>query len=227
MAKRDSNSDPLSTNPNPGSSSSNSTVQQVKDQAKSLAHDAKEEVSNVADQARGQVQGLVTQQKARVADQLGSLAGALRDTGNQLGQKLAETDNKGLDLGRYAGQAADRVEGISNYLRDRELGDVIRDAETFARRRPDVFLGGTFLAGLLLARFLKASGNSDNLETGAVRAGQSYPAGGASLRTGTGSAGTGYTGTSYTGTGTASGTYDRTGDSAYQAPRPYTPPVGG
>lgn len=213
MAKRDSNSDPLSTNPNPNSSANN-TVQQVKDQAKSLAHDAKEEVSNVAGQARNQVQGLVTQQKDRVADQLGSLAGVLRDTGNQLGQKLAETPgNNSLDLGRYAGQAADRVDRISSYLRDHELGDVLRDAETFARRRPDVFLGGTFLAGLLLARFLKASGNAENLETGAVRAGQSYPR-------------TGGTSPFRTGTGT-SGTYERTGESAYQAPRPYTPPVGG
>jgi uncharacterized membrane protein len=222
MAQRDSSSDPLSTNPNPGSSPT-STVQQVKDQAKSLAHDAKEEVSNVAGQARDQVQGLVSQQKTRVADQLGSLAGALRDTGNQLGQKLGDKQSNLLDLGGYAGKAADQVDRFSSYLRDRDLGEVVRDAETFARRRPELFLGGTFIAGLLLARFLKASGDAESLETGAVRAGQGYPrTGGTSLRTGTG-----YAGTSYTGTGAASGTYERTGDSAYQAPRPYTPPVGG
>ena len=216
MAKRDTSSDPLSTNPNPGSSPGG-TVQQVKDQAKSLAHDAKEEVSNVAGQARDQVQGLVTQQKTRVADQLGSLAGALRDTGNQLGQKLGDKQSNLLDLGGYAGKAADQVDRLSHYLRDRELGDVVRDAETFARRRPELFLGGTFLAGLLLARFLKASGDAENLETGAVRAGQTYPrTGAAPLRT----AG------SYTGAGSL-GTYERTGQPAYQAPRPYTPPVGG
>ena len=39
----------------------------------------------------------------------------------------------------------------------RQLNGLVRDAETFARRRPDVFLGVSFLAGLLLARFLKAS----------------------------------------------------------------------
>jgi len=221
MAKWESNSDPLSTNP--------STVQQVKDQAKSLAHDAKEEVTNVAGQARDQVQGLVTQQKTRVADQLGSLAGALRDTGNQLGQKLGDKQgDNNLDLVGYAGKAADQVDRFSNYLRDRELGDVVRDAETFARRRPDVFLGGTFIAGLLLARFLKASGSAENLETGAVRAGQTYPrAGGTPLRTGTGYSGTGSSGTGSAGTGRTSGTYDRTGEPSYQAPRPYTPPVGG
>jgi hypothetical protein len=209
MANWESNSDPLSTNPG--------TVQQVKDQAKSLAHDAKEEVTNVAGQARDQVQGLVTQQKTRVADQLGSLAGVLRDTGNQLGQKLGDKPVDSLDLGGYAGKAADQVDRLSHYLRDRELGDVVRDAETFARRRPELFLGGTFIAGLLLARFLKASGDAENLETGAVRAGQTYPRTGASSLRTTGS---------YTGAGSL-GTYDRTVEPAYQAPRPYTPPVGG
>jgi hypothetical protein len=196
MAQWDSNSDPLST------------TQQVKEQAKSLARDAKEEASNVVGQAREQVQGLVSQQKDKMVNQLGSLAGVLRDTGNRLNEQ------EGAGLGSYAGRAADQVDRISNYLRDRELTDVIRDAETFARRRPDVFLGGTFLAGLILARFLKASGKED-LETGAVRAGSSYPsAGGTYPRTG---------GT-YPRTGED---FSRTGESAFQAPQPYTPPVGG
>jgi len=186
-------------------------VQEMKDQAKSLAHDAKEEVSQVAGQARDQVQGLVTQQKTRVADQLGSLAGALRDTGNQLGQKLGDKQSHLVDLGGYAGKAADQVDRLSRYLRDRELGEVVRDAETFARRRPELFLGGTFLAGLLLARFLKASGDAESLETGTVFAGQSYPrSGGAPLRTNVSSTGAGSLGS----------------QPAYQAPRPYTRPLG-
>lgn len=204
MAKWESSSDPLSTSP--------STIQQVKDQAKSLAQDAKEEVSNVAGQARDQVQGLVTQQKVRVADQLGSLAGALRDTGTQLGQNLGnQPGNNLLDLGGYAGKAAEQVDRLSSYLRDRELGEVVRDAETFARRRPELFLGGTFLAGLLLARFLKASGDAENLAKSPASTGTAYrqPYDGGSYATG------------------SSATYNRTSEPAYQAPRPYTPPVGG
>ena len=209
MAKRDPISDPLSTNPNPNPPA-NSTTQQVKEQAKTLAHDAKEEASNVVGQARDQVQGLVSQQKDKMVTQLGSLAGVLRDTGNRLNEQ------EGAGLGRYAGRAADQVDRVSNYLRDRELTDVIRDAETFARRRPDVFLGGTFLAGLILARFLKASGReNESLETGAVRAGDIYPrTSGAYPRTG---------GT-YSRTGED---FSRTGESAFEAPQPYTPPVGG
>jgi hypothetical protein len=215
MAKRDPNSDPLSTNPNPSSPSANSTVQQVKDQAKDLAHQAKdqamdlaqqakEQAKDVAGQAKDHVQGLVAQQKDRVAGQLDSLAGALRDTSH----KLDEKDGNGL--GQYATRAAEKVDRASKYLRNHELGDVIRDAETFARRRPDVFLGGTFLAGLLLARFLKASGERQgDWDTGNRQtAGPSYP------RTGQSSMLSGQS-------------YPQAGNRGTAAPRPYTPPVGG
>jgi hypothetical protein len=49
----------------------------------------------------------------------------------------------------------------------------VRDTESFARRRPEVFLGGTILAGLMLARFLKASAP----DTAAGSNGSSYSAG--------------------------------------------------
>lgn len=127
-------------------------AQDVKEQAKSLASDAKEQAKDMADQARDHVQTLVGEQKGQAADRLHSLADALREAG----RKLNEGQQAG-DLGQYADRAAQQVERLSSYLRDRELRDFVRDAETFARRRPEVFLGGTLIAGLMLARFLKAS----------------------------------------------------------------------
>jgi hypothetical protein len=234
MAKRDSSMDSLSSNPNPtnlGDTNPGGTAQHLKDQAKDLASQAKEETTKVAGQAKDQVQGMVTQQKEKIVGQLGSLAGALREAGGKL-------DEKDGGMGRYAGRAAEQVDRVSNYLRDREIGDVIRDAETFARRRPDVFLGGTFLAGLLLARFFKASGNEQNpWSTGGMNAtgptgatayrgaGQGYATGDLGYASTTGT--TGVTGATGTTTGLGSETLDRTGDSAFDAPRPYTPPVGG
>jgi gas vesicle protein len=221
MAQRDTNSDPLSSNPKSSSSSSSNTAQQMKDQAKDLAsqakdqakdlaQQAKQQASEVAGQAKDHVQGLVSQQKDRFAGQLGSLAGALRDAGHNLDEK----DGKGL--GQYANRAADQVDRASHYLRDHQLGDVIRDAETFARRRPDVFLGGTFLAGLLLARFLKASG--ENQDT--------WDNGNRSDRMATGSTGATYRRTGQS-TQRPGQSFSQAGDRGYTAPRPYTPPVGG
>ena len=127
-------------------------AQDVKDQAKSLASDAKEQAKDVANQARDHVQTLVGEQKDQAADGLRSLAGALREAG----RKLNEGQQAG-DFGHYADRAAQQVERLSTYLRDSELRDFVRDTETFARRRPEIFLGGTLIAGLMLARFLKAS----------------------------------------------------------------------
>ncbi len=127
-------------------------AQDAKAQAKSLAGDAKAQAKEVAGQARDHVQTLVGQQKDQMAERLGSLAGALREAG----RKLNEGQQAG-DFGQYTDRAAGQVERLSSYLRDTDLRGFVRDAETFARRRPEVFLGGTLVAGLMLARFLKAS----------------------------------------------------------------------
>jgi len=131
----------------------------AKDQAKNLAGEAKDQVKEVANQARDHVQTLVGQQKNQAADRLGSLAEALREAG----RKLNEGQQAG-DFGQYADRAAQQVERLSGYLRDHELRDFVRDTETFARRRPEVFLGGTLIAGLMLARFLKASSPSQGYD---------------------------------------------------------------
>ena len=128
-------------------------LEQAKNEAKNLASEAKEQTKQVANQARDHVQELVGQQKTQAAERLGGLAGALREAG----QKLQENDQN-RDFGRYADQAAQQVEKLSTYLRDNDLRGFVRDTETLARRRPELFLGGTFLAGLALARFLKSSG---------------------------------------------------------------------
>lgn len=136
--------------PNQGQQSqeSQSTAQQVKD----LASDAKQQTVKMAGQARDQVQELVERQKDQAAERLGGLAGALREAAN----KLQEGD-QGANFGQYADRAAEQVERLSGYLRDSDLRGFVRDTESFARRRPEVFLGGTLLAGLMLARFLKSS----------------------------------------------------------------------
>ena len=158
--------------------SEQSTFQQAKDQVKSaasdateqvksLASDAKDQAKDLASQASDHVQSLVGQQKDQAADRLGSLAQALREAGTKL-----NADQQGGDFGQYAGRAAQQVERLSRYLRESDLRGIVRDTENFARRRPEVFLGGTLVAGLMLARFLKASSPSPRSSyEGGARAG--------------------------------------------------------
>lgn len=132
-------------------------AQQAREEARHLADQAKDQVKQVAGQARDHVQELVGQQKDQAANKLGTLAGALREAAH----KLNEDDQSG-DFGRYADQAAQQIDKLSTYLRDNDLRGFVRDTENFARRRPDLFLGTTFVAGLMLARFLKASSTSQD-----------------------------------------------------------------
>jgi hypothetical protein len=49
------------------------------------------------------------------------------------------------------------LERFSGYLSEREVGDLVYEAEDYARRHSAYFVGGAFLLGLLGARFLKSS----------------------------------------------------------------------
>ena len=93
----------------------------------------------------------LSSQKERATEGLGSLARAVRQSTQSL------RDNQQDTVAQYVEQAADRIEEFSSRLRERDLGDLLRDADQFARRQPAVFIGAAFVAGVLAARFLKSS----------------------------------------------------------------------
>jgi hypothetical protein len=205
----------------------------LKEEAKGLASEAKNEVVGIAGQARDHVQNLVGERKDRAAEQIGSFAGSLREAA----RKLEDGDGGASALGRYATTAADQVERVSQYLRDRDIKTFVRDAETLARRHPDVFLGGTFIAGLILARFFKASErrHQDELETPWQSAGYEGTSGAYGSTSGTSYGNTYNTGNAYdtgnaynTGTAGRSGSlYDEEDSESSFTPGGPVPPVGG
>jgi polyhydroxyalkanoate synthesis regulator phasin len=128
---------------------------QAKDQVKDLASQAKDQTVELAHQATDHVTQIVDQQKQQAAERLGGLAGALHEAA----KNLEEKDKEGF--GQYAHRAAHQVDRASRYLREKDLQSFVRDTEGFARRHPDLFLGGSLLAGVLLARFLKSSSDRE------------------------------------------------------------------
>jgi hypothetical protein len=57
----------------------------------------------------------------------------------------------------YIEQAAHRVESATDYLSDRSLAEILEDAGEIVRRNPGAAMGGLFLAGFAMTRFLKSS----------------------------------------------------------------------
>nr|UXE45863.1 hypothetical protein Hi04_10k_c5380_00015 [uncultured bacterium] len=117
---------------------------------------ARDAISGAASQAGAKVVSGVNTQKARAADSLGSVAQALRQSGDQLRSK-----DTGMPVGQYISTAADRVERLSDYLRRSTVSNMMGEVEQFARRQPAVFIGGALMLGLLGARFLKSSGRGN------------------------------------------------------------------
>lgn len=110
-------------------------------------------------------------QKDRATDGIGSVAQAVRQSTQQLRDQQHET------IAQYVEQAADQLERFASRMKERNIGDLARDAQELARRRPAVFIGSAFVLGLLGARFLKSSGGSGYARR-ATSAGGAYGDGG-------------------------------------------------
>lgn len=110
-----------------------------------------EQAQRLADSFAQQAMIVLSDQKDVTADSLDSIADAVRETGFQLRRR-----NQPITA-EYAEAAASRVERFSQYLRDRDVDDLIDDVGQFARRQPAALVGGAFLIGLLSAHFLKTS----------------------------------------------------------------------
>lgn len=132
----------------------------AKDAAADVLSQAKETTGKVASQALGQVQEKATsqidKQKSNLAQGLGSVAGSIRQMGDSLKDSGEQSGVVKLTA-QYGSSLADQVEQLSSYLDRKEVGELVRDVEYFARRNPALFIGGAFALGLLGARFLKSS----------------------------------------------------------------------
>ena len=118
--------------------------------AEDVRSKAEETASTLVDQAQQVASTQANSQMTRAASLLDGVAQSLHDTSSSMREQQPQ-------IASVADQAAGRVEDFSSYLRDHDMNDVVRDAESYARREPLVFLGAAFAVGFIAARFLKAS----------------------------------------------------------------------
>jgi hypothetical protein len=118
--------------------------------AHQLTDEMKTAVGDAADQARMVAETKLDAGRDFAAEHLGSVAQALRKTGDELGKSDSA-------LTGYVDQAASTVEDVAHYLQTRTLSQLMGDLESFARREPAMFLGGSFVAGIMGGRFLKSA----------------------------------------------------------------------
>jgi hypothetical protein len=111
-----------------------------------------------AKQAAGEVAGQVKEQASnRLAEQIGQTSEGLHSASEAIRSVGRELRSEQVPNAQYADRAADQVDRISSYLRDKDLDQIVGDVERFARQNPATFIGGAFALGLLAARFLKST----------------------------------------------------------------------
>ena len=118
----------------------------IKDQASEFVDAAKDVASQATDKLKQTVDG----QKHASAEYVGNLADTMR-------RAAREFDGDLPIAGVYIRKAASQIEGVSDSIKTGNFKDLVRGAQSFARRQPTAFLGMAVLAGFGVVRFLKSS----------------------------------------------------------------------
>ena len=169
------NSEPLSATTSSGQSrqgplrdeSGRSAHSSAGDEGRTLTSEARQVASDLADRATRSAERQFAGGKERAAEAVGQLAEALRHTG--------ETMSSGTEmpaLKEYLGRAASQADGLSDYLRENSLTDMVGDVERFARRKPVLFVGGALLIGLVGSRFLRSSQSGGSSSSASAQPGR-------------------------------------------------------
>lgn len=151
------------------SSGSASTAPGIKKSFQEAGQKLKSKVQEATAQAKEQGEKYLEHNKSRTADCVGKIGDSLRESADRF---EAEEDP---NIAHYARLLADKVETAASYVRERDFKELQSDAMDFTRRHPAMVYGGMFTAGLLLARFLKASGANRADRSPESDAGENYP----------------------------------------------------
>lgn len=123
--------------------------------AKEIYEQAKDTAGQAYDKVTEQASSQIDTQKENLARGLSSVADGIRQMGENLRDDDKQTPLANLTA-KYGDSLAQQVEQVSDYLENKDLSDLIKDVENFARRNPAVFIGGAFALGIAAARFLKS-----------------------------------------------------------------------
>lgn len=124
-------------------------VDSKSDTVSGAAEDLKNKASGAAESAKAEAAGRAEGAKSSIADEISGVASAFKTASGEF--------EGGSTQSRAFNQFADGLNSASEALRQKDLGEVVTDLNTFARNNPLAFLGGAALLGFAATRFAKAS----------------------------------------------------------------------
>lgn len=138
---------------------------QVSEAARGAAEQVRQQANNLSQQMMEKAIALFDQQRERAAEMISDCTAATRRAAEKLHQE--EDQN----LARITDITAERLDALGQYVRSTDARSFVHDTADLARRRPEWVLGGAFVVGLAISRFLKAS-RDGGAGFGSYRAGE-------------------------------------------------------
>ena len=149
------------------SGSTGLSVESAKETARGLYDSAKSTAGQAFGAATKRATEVLDEQKGTVASGLTTVADSIKQVGENL-NTTEESNPITEKAAQYTNSLAQQIENISGYFERKDVREMVRDVENFARRYPAYFIGGAVALGFIAARFLKSS-NPKQLKSGAGR----------------------------------------------------------
>ena len=124
--------------------------------AKSFYDKAKDTAGQAYDAVSEKAVTKMDEQRSTLSDGLSTVANSIRNVGDEISSAQTESGFAG-SAAKYTRTAAEKIDGVAAYFENKDVRDMARDLEGFARRNPAIFLGAAFGLGFLAARFFKSS----------------------------------------------------------------------
>ena len=125
-------------------------IDSASESASKLMSAAKTSASDLASNAAETFKSAVEEQKTAGAGAIGDVARAAKGAADNFQQRAPE-------LANAVRTVAERVEGVSNDIRDRSVNELMSSVAEFAGQKPMAFFGCGILAGLVVSRLLSTS----------------------------------------------------------------------
>ena len=108
-------------------------------------------------QSRGFAQRLKEDGRKTLEQRKRSAAARVDEFAQAIGRTGAQFSDNEPTIAELANRLAGTVGNLATRLRDGTIDDLVDDTRAFARQNPALFIAGGIAAGLVLARFMKAS----------------------------------------------------------------------
>jgi hypothetical protein len=137
-------------------------TEQAQEKLLAGAQTAREQAQNASQQAKERAREQVDQRSTMAGERVKSSASDARSMAEHL-------RSEGKDgPARLVEQAADQAESVGSYLQQADPDRMIRDLESFARRKPWAVIAGGLIAGFAASRVVSASSAARQVSPGSA-----------------------------------------------------------